>query len=53
MDDCSPEDILDSSSGQRGYRVRDGGSDHRYPVEIVIPDNASTERRRLLDTRHS
>jgi cysteine synthase B len=40
--------ILDSSSGNAGIAYAMVGRIIRYPVEIVIPDNASTERKKRL-----
>jgi cysteine synthase B len=38
--------ILDSSSGNAGIAYAMVGRIIGYPVEIVIPDNASTERKK-------
>src|SRR6266852_6928755 len=40
--------ILDSSSGNAGIAYAMLGRIIGYPVEIVIPDNASTERKKLM-----
>jgi S-sulfo-L-cysteine synthase (O-acetyl-L-serine-dependent) len=40
--------ILDSSSGNTGIALAMVGSVLGYPVEIVIPGNASSERKRII-----
>src|SRR6266852_7838465 len=40
--------VLDSSSGNAGIAYAMGGRIIGFPVEIVIPDNASTERKKRM-----
>src|SRR2546422_8210810 len=44
----SGKTILDSSSGNAGIAYAMVGRIIGYPVEIVIPDNASTERKKRM-----
>ncbi len=45
---CQGKTVLDSSSGNTGIALAMIGAAYGYPVSLVLPENVSTERKRII-----